>query len=39
MSARLFQAIGRPELVDDPRFRTNSDRLDNVEELDRIIQE
>jgi crotonobetainyl-CoA:carnitine CoA-transferase CaiB-like acyl-CoA transferase len=39
MSARLFQAIGRPELVDDPRFRTNSDRLDHVEELDRIIQE
>lgn len=39
MSARLFQAIGRPELVDDPRFRTNSDRLNHVEELDRLIQE
>ncbi len=39
MTARLFEAIGRPELIDDPRFRTNSDRLDHVEELDAIIQE
>ena len=37
MAERLFRAIGRPELVDDPRFRTNADRLRNVEELDAII--
>ena len=37
MAERLFRAIGRPELVTDPRFRTNSDRLRNVVELDRII--
>jgi crotonobetainyl-CoA:carnitine CoA-transferase CaiB-like acyl-CoA transferase len=37
MAERLFHAIGRPELVDDPRFRTNADRLRNVEELDAII--
>jgi crotonobetainyl-CoA:carnitine CoA-transferase CaiB-like acyl-CoA transferase len=38
MARRLFAAIGRPELGDDPKFRTNSDRLNNVEELDAIIQ-
>ena len=38
MTVRLFHAIHRPDLVDDPRFRTNSDRLDNVDELDAIIQ-
>ena len=37
MAARLFRAIGRPDLVDDPRFRTNADRLRNVEALDRVI--
>jgi formyl-CoA transferase len=37
MAERLFHAIGRPELIDDPRFRTNSDRLRNVEDLDAII--
>lgn len=39
MCERLFVAIGQPELIDDPRFRTNSDRLNNVEELDAIIQD
>jgi crotonobetainyl-CoA:carnitine CoA-transferase CaiB-like acyl-CoA transferase len=39
MTERLFRAIGRPELIDDPRFRTNSDRLQHVEEVDRIIQD
>ena len=37
MAERLFRAIGRADLVADPRFRTNSDRLDNVEALDGII--
>jgi crotonobetainyl-CoA:carnitine CoA-transferase CaiB-like acyl-CoA transferase len=39
MAERLFQAIGRPDLTSDPRFLTNSDRLDNVAELDAIIQD
>lgn len=34
---RLFQAIGRTELIDDSRFRTNEDRVRNREELDAII--
>ena len=37
MAERVLRTIGRPELVDDPRFRTNSDRLKNVEVLDQII--
>lgn len=37
MCARLFQAIGRAELIDDPRFCTNARRLENVDELDAII--
>jgi crotonobetainyl-CoA:carnitine CoA-transferase CaiB-like acyl-CoA transferase len=37
MAERLFRSIGRPDLIADPRFRTNADRLHNAIELDRII--
>jgi formyl-CoA transferase len=37
MFERLMASIGHPELVNDPRFRTNSDRVRHVDELDRII--
>lgn len=37
MARKLFKAIGRPELIEDPRFCDNSARLENVEILDRII--
>jgi formyl-CoA transferase len=37
MADRLFQAIGKPGLVDDPRFRENADRLEHVDELDAIL--
>ena len=37
MAERLFRAIGRPELIDDPRFCTNSDRLAHVAALDEIV--
>ncbi len=39
MAERVFKAIGRPELIEDPRFRTNADRLKNVEALDALIGE
>ena len=39
MTARLFGAIGRPDMIEDPRFATNSVQLDNVDELDAIIGE
>jgi crotonobetainyl-CoA:carnitine CoA-transferase CaiB-like acyl-CoA transferase len=37
MAERLLRAIGRAELNDDPRFRTNSARLKHPDELDAII--
>jgi formyl-CoA transferase len=37
MVRKLLVAIGRPELVEDPRFRSNADRLRNWEALDAII--
>ncbi len=37
MTERLFRAIGRPDLIDDPRFRTNSDRLAHVNEVDQVV--
>ncbi|MBO8140843.1 MAG: CoA transferase [Firmicutes bacterium] len=38
MAERLFRSMGREDLIEDPRFRTNADRLANVEELDAIVQ-
>ncbi len=37
MFERLMRSIGRPELIDDPRFRTNPDRLVHVEVIDGIV--
>ncbi len=37
VTERLFRAIGRPELIADPRFATNNDRLAHIEELDDVI--
>jgi formyl-CoA transferase len=37
MAMRLFVAIGRPELCEDPRFKTNAARVANVDALDQII--
>jgi formyl-CoA transferase len=37
MAERLFRSIGRPDLIDDPKFRTNADRVRNAKELDAII--
>ncbi|HEX7968071.1 MAG TPA: CoA transferase, partial [Stellaceae bacterium] len=31
MAERLFRAIGRTDMIDDPRFRTNADRVRNAE--------
>jgi crotonobetainyl-CoA:carnitine CoA-transferase CaiB-like acyl-CoA transferase len=39
MAERLLRAIGRPELVNDPRFATNAARVKHAEELDAIIGE
>jgi crotonobetainyl-CoA:carnitine CoA-transferase CaiB-like acyl-CoA transferase len=37
MAERLFRAIGRADMITDERFRTNSDRLNNVDVLDDIV--
>lgn len=38
IAMRVFDAIERPDLKDDPRFEDNEKRLENVEELDAAIQ-
>ena len=37
MSERVMTAIGRADLVGDPRFLTNADRVKNAEALDAVI--
>jgi len=37
MTERVLRSIGHPALIDDPRFRTNSDRVRNAAELDALI--
>ena len=37
MTERLFRTIGRADLIDDPRFRTNDERVRHRVELDTII--
>jgi len=37
MAERVFASIGRADLIDDPRYKTNADRVRNAEELDKII--
>ncbi|MFL2544275.1 MAG: CaiB/BaiF CoA transferase family protein [Longimicrobiales bacterium] len=36
---RLINALGVPELSEDPRFLENSDRIKNVQDLDAILSE
>jgi crotonobetainyl-CoA:carnitine CoA-transferase CaiB-like acyl-CoA transferase len=39
MAERTFRAIGRPELIEDPRYHVNAERVKHAEELDAIIGE
>lgn len=39
MAERLFRAIGRDDVIADPRFRTNTDRVRNAEECEAPIVE
>ena len=39
MSERLFRAIGRPDMIEDPHFRNNTARLANVEDCEAPIVE
>jgi crotonobetainyl-CoA:carnitine CoA-transferase CaiB-like acyl-CoA transferase len=37
LTERLFREMGRPDLISDPRFKSNRGRLTNVEALDEIF--
>jgi crotonobetainyl-CoA:carnitine CoA-transferase CaiB-like acyl-CoA transferase len=37
ITERLFTEMGRPDLITDPRFKSNQDRLKNVDALDEIV--
>jgi crotonobetainyl-CoA:carnitine CoA-transferase CaiB-like acyl-CoA transferase len=39
MAERLFRALGRPELCDDPRFRSNAARLQNRGAVEALVGE
>ncbi len=37
MAERVFHAIGKPEMITDPRFRTNTDRVRNIDACDAAV--
>jgi crotonobetainyl-CoA:carnitine CoA-transferase CaiB-like acyl-CoA transferase len=39
MFVKLMRSIGRPELVEDPRFRTNADRVRHLDEIDGVVRD
>jgi crotonobetainyl-CoA:carnitine CoA-transferase CaiB-like acyl-CoA transferase len=39
MAERVFRTIGRPDMIDDPRFRTNTDRVRNAEACEAPLRE
>jgi crotonobetainyl-CoA:carnitine CoA-transferase CaiB-like acyl-CoA transferase len=39
MARRVFEAIGRPELIEDPRFATNAARLAHDDEVEAMLRD
>jgi crotonobetainyl-CoA:carnitine CoA-transferase CaiB-like acyl-CoA transferase len=37
MAKRIFEVIGQGHMIEDPRFRTNTDRVRNRAEVDRLV--
>ncbi|MBV9250894.1 MAG: CoA transferase [Acetobacteraceae bacterium] len=37
MAERVFRAIGKPEMIEDARFRTNTDRVRHIDECDGAV--
>ncbi len=37
MAERVFKVIGREDMIDDPRYRTNPDRVANRDKVDKIL--
>jgi crotonobetainyl-CoA:carnitine CoA-transferase CaiB-like acyl-CoA transferase len=39
ITERLFREMGRMDVLDDPRFKTNRDRLANIDAVDAVVAE
>jgi formyl-CoA transferase len=39
MFVKLMRSIGRAELVEDPRFRTNPDRIRHLDDIDGVVRD
>jgi crotonobetainyl-CoA:carnitine CoA-transferase CaiB-like acyl-CoA transferase len=39
MARRVFEAIGRPELIEDPRFSTNAARLAHDDQVEAMLRD
>jgi formyl-CoA transferase len=39
MVERVFRVVDKPELIDDPRFATNADRVQHRDEVDGVVAE
>jgi crotonobetainyl-CoA:carnitine CoA-transferase CaiB-like acyl-CoA transferase len=39
MAERLYRTIGRADMIDDPRFKTNTERVKNIDAADRPVAE
>ncbi|CCQ14876.1 putative uncharacterized protein [Rhodococcus sp. AW25M09] len=39
IATRLFAAMGKPEVIEDPRYATNADRLRNNEDVQKMVIE
>lgn len=39
MARRVFEAIGRPDLIEDPRFATNAARLANDDQVEAMLRD
>lgn len=37
MAERVFRTIGREDMIDDPRYRTNADRVERCDEVNDIV--
>lgn len=39
IAVRLFEAMGRPDIIEDPRYATNAARMDHNDDMQRIVSE
>ena len=39
IAVRLFEAMGRPDIIEDPRYATNAARMEHNEDMQRIVSD